>query len=277
MKNYWELSKAVTFNARIYAQTVSVLSVCTCISIKDQSFTVTCWTEAIPTTARQTSKLLPLQIQTPFKHNKLVYTFSETLKNDRVHSFKVIKSRRCILWFPFPVPLFDSGSPLCTSIPGRASIPPRAAAPRPFQTASPLVSIAASIISILVPPPVPAVVVPTRPRRGRRRQRTQTSAPASAPATSEPPKAAKQLSAQILIYLLDMHEIAVTTSVAVIFFKLPARSFAKIRNGGKINNNRSAGIKPTLHSLQSGGRLFFFSELDVNVSHHVICKVITNI
>lgn len=74
-----------------------------------------------------------------------------------------------------------------------------------------------------------------------------------------------------------MHEIAVTASVAVIFFKLPARCFAKIRNGGKINNNWSAGIKPTLHGLQSGGRLFFLPELDVNISNHVICKVITNI
>lgn len=99
--------------------------------------------------------------------------------------------------------------------------------------------------------------------------------PAAAPLRS--PVASIQLPPQLPSDLLHVHEVAVPTSIAVVLLELSAGGLAKIRDRREVGDDGATRVEPPLKSAQSRLSLFFFLELDVDVPHHVIGKVVTHI
>jgi len=76
--------------------------------------------------------------------------------------------------------------------------------------------------------------------------------------------------------MLGMHEVAVTTSVALAFTVLTALSFSKVGNWGKLCTDNALGIVPSVEALHGGSCLLLVLELDIDVSDHVIADVISD-
>lgn len=74
-----------------------------------------------------------------------------------------------------------------------------------------------------------------------------------------------------------MHKVTIPTTVTVVLFILPTRSFPKIGDRREIGNDGASRIEPTLQSLQSGSSLIIFFKLNIDIANHVVSKVITNI
>jgi len=72
-----------------------------------------------------------------------------------------------------------------------------------------------------------------------------------------------------------MHEITIPPSVTTILFKLTASCLSKISNRRKISNYWATRIEPPLQGPESGSCLVLLLKLSVNISNHVISKVIT--
>lgn len=105
----------------------------------------------------------------------------------------------------------------------------------------------------------------------------RASASAPTPMPSVFPVTSEQFPSKVSPNYFDVHEIAITTTVTVILLVLPTRGFTEIGNRGKIGNDGSTGVKPSLKCLESGCRLIFLPELSIYVSNHVIGEVITNV
>lgn len=102
-------------------------------------------------------------------------------------------------------------------------------------------------------------------------------APAATPTRPVATIPSEELSPQLPPNDLDVHEITVTTSIAVVLLELPAGGLAEIGNGGEIGNDGTAGVESALESLQGRCGLFFFFELNVDVSNHVVGKIVANV
>jgi len=74
-----------------------------------------------------------------------------------------------------------------------------------------------------------------------------------------------------------MHEIAISTTIAAVLLILPAGRFTEISHRGKVNNNWSARVKTALKGYMSSSCLIFLPELDIDITNHVISKVIADI
>lgn len=74
-----------------------------------------------------------------------------------------------------------------------------------------------------------------------------------------------------------MHKIAVSTTVALVFFILPTGGFSEVSDWRVINNNGTACIISSTQALKGPLRLFFLSKLNIDIAHHVVSKVIADI
>lgn len=74
-----------------------------------------------------------------------------------------------------------------------------------------------------------------------------------------------------------MHKITITPTIAVILLILPASSLAKIGDRRKISDDRAARVEPALKSLQSSCSLLLLPELDIDVSDHMVGKIIADV
>ena len=74
-----------------------------------------------------------------------------------------------------------------------------------------------------------------------------------------------------------MHEVAVPTTVATVFLILPASRFSKISDRREVGNNRSTRVESSLKCTQSCFSLLFLLEVDIDIAHHVISQIVTDI
>jgi hypothetical protein len=173
------------------------------------------------------------------------------------------------------VPLLNSRSPLLAPFPPRhgtpapAPAPPRTPVPSPPTTTVSLIPVPTrslpihTIITVIIIPMISPM------------PRAQTTAPAPAdPIPTVPPK---ELPPQLPPNQLHVHEIAVPTSVAVVLLELPARGLAEICDRREIGDNRPARVEPALQSLQGGGGLVLLLELNVDVTDHVVGKIVADV
>lgn len=72
-----------------------------------------------------------------------------------------------------------------------------------------------------------------------------------------------------------MHEVAVSTSIAYIFFILPASCLTKIRYRGEVSNDWPPFIRSSNKILQRILCLVFLPKLDVDITNHVVSQIIT--
>lgn len=180
---------------------------------------------------------------------------------------------------PFSIPLLNSGSAFLAPFPHSghrtpAPAPPGTAMPSPPTVSVPVIPILAStpIPPIIAVPIVSFIVIPIPPM-----PRAQTPAPAPAPANSVPAVPPIQLSPQFPTDQLDVHEITVSASVAVVFLELAARGFPEIRHRREVGDNWAAIVEAALQGLQGGGGLILLLELDVDVADHVIGEVVADV
>lgn len=181
------------------------------------------------------------------------------------------------LLFPLTVPLFNPGSPLLTSFPSRwrASASPRTPmlSPTPAFTVIPIpirsspISIT-MIISVSISRLFP--IFPLTPV-------ARTGAPTPAPTPSIPAVPPKQLPSQLPSNYLDMHKVTISPTVTAILLVLPTSCFAEIGDRGKIRNDRTTRVEPSLKSLEGSCGLVFLPELNIHVSNHVVGEVVTNV
>lgn len=134
----------------------------------------------------------------------------------------------------------------------------------------PIVSVpATAMITVPIIPFTPIVIPPVMTRRA------QAPAPAAAhPVAAIPPK---ELPPQIPPDQFDVHEIAVSASVAVVLLELAAGGLAEVGDRGEIGYDRATVVEPPLESLQGGGGVVLLLELDVDVADHVVREVVANV
>lgn len=180
---------------------------------------------------------------------------------------------------PFSIPLLNFGSAFLAPFPhsghrapAPASAPPGTAMPSPPTVSVPVIPILAStpIPPIIAVPIVSFIVIHIPPM-----PRAQTPAPA--PAKSVPAVPPIQLSPQFPTNQLDVHEITVSASVAVVFLELAARGFPEIRHRREVGDNWAAIVEAALQGLQGSGGLILLLELDVDVADHVIGEVVADV
>lgn len=105
--------------------------------------------------------------------------------------------------------------------------------------------------------------------------RAQT--PASAAATPMSMVLTEKLPPEFPANHFYMHEITITSTIAVVLFILAAGSLPEISDRGEIDNNRAARVKSALEGLQSGSGVILLFKLNINISDHVIGEVIADI
>ena len=76
--------------------------------------------------------------------------------------------------------------------------------------------------------------------------------------------------------MLGMHEVAVTTSVALTFTVLTALSFSEVSNRRKLCTDYAFRIVPSVKALHGSPCLLLVLEFDINISNHVIADVISD-
>nr|ACU18329.1 unknown [Glycine max] len=137
------------------------------------------------------------------------------------------------LVFPLPVPLLNSGTSLLTAISNRTMVPPpsrtsAATSSSPMSRTCAPVSPAATLMMV-VPVIILSAMTSMRPLL-MASMPVRTPASASAVPSMGLPK---QLTPQFPANSLQVHEVAITTTVASILLILPASSFSEIRHRRK--------------------------------------------
>lgn len=87
----------------------------------------------------------------------------------------------------------------------------------------------------------------------------------------------KELPPKLSTNLLNMHEVAVASTVAAVLLKLSAGGLTEVSYRGEVHNDRASRVESALESLKSSSSLVFLLELDVHIADHVISKVVTNV
>lgn len=163
------------------------------------------------------------------------------------------------------IPLLNPSSPLLTTFSCRWRAP---APPPPTSPSS----------SILMPPiPSPGLVIPLPFPFSLSPRWSRAPTPAPAPSTPRVMKLPKQLPPQLPPNHLNVHKIAIATSITALLLELPARRLTKISHRRKISDNRPAGVKPPLQSSQCCCSLIFLAKLNIDIPNHVISEIIADI
>lgn len=74
-----------------------------------------------------------------------------------------------------------------------------------------------------------------------------------------------------------MHEVAIASSVACVLFILTTCGFPKVGNWREVQNDRSSCIESATQCIQRGSSMFFLAKLHVDVTDHVVCKIVTHV
>lgn len=181
------------------------------------------------------------------------------------------------LLFSLPIPLLNSGAPLLTAISDRTAVPPSsrtstATSSSPtFRTCAP--ASPAATLMVVVPVIILSAMTAMRPLL-MAPMPVRTPASASAVPSMVLPK---QLTPQLPANSLQVHEVAISTTVASILFILPASSFSKIRYWREIHNNWPTSIKPSGEVPNSISSMLLLSELNIHIPHHMVGEVVTDI
>lgn len=125
-----------------------------------------------------------------------------------------------------------------------------------------------TMVTISIIPLTPIVVLPV--------PRTQTSTPATAPPITPEPTT-EQLPPQVLPNHLNMHKIAISTSITIILLVLAARGLAEICHRRKICDYGSTRVESPLQRLKCGSSLVLLPKLNVNIADHVVGEIITDV
>lgn len=74
-----------------------------------------------------------------------------------------------------------------------------------------------------------------------------------------------------------MHKIAIASSIACILFVLTTRGFPEISNWRKVQNDRSPCVESAAQCIQRSSGVFFLAKLYVDVSDHVVSKIVAHV
>lgn len=74
-----------------------------------------------------------------------------------------------------------------------------------------------------------------------------------------------------------MHEITVSPTIASVLFVLSACSFTKICHWREIHNDWTTSIVSSRQVAKGIGSLLLFPVLNINIAHHVVSQVVTDI
>lgn len=96
-------------------------------------------------------------------------------------------------------------------------------------------------------------------------------------ASPGPMQVPKQPLPQVSADLLDVHEVAVPTTVAAVLFILPAGGLPEIGHRRELDNDRAAGVVPPRQRLQRSGGLILLPELNIHIADHVVGEVVTHV
>lgn len=77
--------------------------------------------------------------------------------------------------------------------------------------------------------------------------------------------------------MLDVHKVAITSTVALSFIVLTATSLTEISDRGEFNIKLSSCIVSAKQSLKGFCSIFLILELDIYISDHVVSQILTNI
>uniref|UniRef100_A0A8R7QDS9 Uncharacterized protein n=1 Tax=Triticum urartu TaxID=4572 RepID=A0A8R7QDS9_TRIUA len=130
---------------------------------------------------------------------------------------------------------------------------------------------AASIVVATVPRPRGAITVPGVVTVGAR----APAAPAVAP--PGPMQVPIQPLPEVPANLLDMHEVAVPSTVAVVLLELPAGGLPEVGDGRELSNDGAARVEPPLQRLERLGGLVLLPELHVDVADEVVGEVVADV
>lgn len=132
------------------------------------------------------------------------------------------------------------------------------------------------IVPVPATPPIPtiipiisvsSVVIPP----------TRTQTPAPAPADPVPAVPPEQLPPQFPPGQFHVHEITISSPVAVVFLELAARGFTEVGDGGEVGDNGAAVVKAALQGLQGGGSLVLLLKLDIDITDHMVREIVANV
>lgn len=90
----------------------------------------------------------------------------------------------------------------------------------------------------------------------------------------EPPE---KLPPQLPPNHLNMHEIAIPTSITTLLLKLPASSLPEVRHRREIGDDGPTGVEPTMEGLKGSGSLVFLSKLHVHITNHVVSEIVADV
>lgn len=198
-----------------------------------------------------------------------------------INSIIVTLTSIVLLLLSFPVPLLNFGSSFLTAFPNRTTSPssPRAPASassspvaRTYAPVPPTSTLMVMIPFIVpfagAPPSIRALFVAPMP----------DGAPTSASAAAAPsPVTSEQLAPQLPADPFQVHEVAVSTTVARVLLVLPASGFTKVRHRRKVDDDWTASIKSSGEITKGIGSEFLLSELDVDIADHVVSQVVTHV
>lgn len=74
-----------------------------------------------------------------------------------------------------------------------------------------------------------------------------------------------------------MHKVAITTPIAGVLLILPTCGFPKISHRREVNNDGPARIISSTKIFYCFCSIFFLSKLNINIPHHVVSQIVTNI
>ena len=196
-----------------------------------------------------------------------------------------IKSRQFINLLPSSlcIPLCNACSPLCWGISLRSRcamiISRRVSVIMP--SAIPSVIMSSIIIPpVIISPTASAVVIPTASIIS-----STTIIISTFPwfifvktswSTRSSNVSTKQLFPQISSHRPHMHEVTVPSTSASSFFILPTCRFSEIRYWGKFYLDRFSCVKSPVQALQCPSCPLFISKFDIDISHHMVCQVVTD-
>jgi len=74
-----------------------------------------------------------------------------------------------------------------------------------------------------------------------------------------------------------MHEVTESTSVARLLIKIPAARLTEVSNRAELYFHLAAIVVATIHDVESIGCFFLFGEFDIDMTYHMVTKVIANV
>lgn len=77
--------------------------------------------------------------------------------------------------------------------------------------------------------------------------------------------------------LTDVHEVAVPATTAGTLIELATSRFAKVSDRGVLAGKRAAGIVTTEQTAEGFFRVLLVTEFDIDIAHHMVTKVLTNL